>query len=159
MSKTMPSASRFSRRKVSSTTNVAPCRRWAWPKTSPRKLCATMMWSRTETLNTALRPVVRDRVAERREASGSQALHHAGQLVEARFARDERVERGVAQQLEREGQPVGGRAARAPGRGHRADLARAQPQATGVERAAQREAHLAVAVPAQVEHRALGCEQ
>src|SRR3954470_14205759 len=156
MSTTMPSASRSARRNVASTTKVAPCRRWAGPKTSPLKLCATMMWSRTVTLNTALRPVVRDRVAERGQASGGQALHDGRQLVEARLAGDERVERRVAQQVEREGQPVGGRAARAPSRRHRPHLAGAQAQASGVERAAQREAHLRVAVPAQVEHGALG---
>src|SRR4051812_30106175 len=144
MSTTMPSASRSARRNVASTTNVAPCRRWAGPKTSPRKLCATMMWSRTVTLNTALRAVVGDRVAERRQASGGQALHDLRQLLEARLAGDEHVEGGVAQQVEREGQAVGGRAARAAGRGHRPDLAGAQAEAAGVERAPQREPHLLV---------------
>jgi hypothetical protein len=33
-----------------STTKVAPCSRWAGPKISPRKLWATMMWSRTQKL-------------------------------------------------------------------------------------------------------------
>src|SRR3954451_5714175 len=136
MSSTMPSASRAVRRKVASTTKVAPCRRCAGPNTSPRKLCAIIMWSRTVTLNTALGPVVGDRVAERRQPARGQARHDPGQLVEARLAGDEHVERRVAQQVEREGEPVGRRAARAPGRGHRPDLAGAQPEATRMERAA-----------------------
>src|SRR5689334_21409612 len=134
MSTTMPSASRLVRRNVASTTKVAPCRRWAGPKTSPRKLCATMMWSRTVTLNTALRLAVGDRVAERRQAPGGQALHDAGQLVETRLARDEDVERRVAQQLERQGEPVAGRPARAAGGRHRPDLARAHREAARVKR-------------------------
>src|SRR3954452_5902195 len=104
MSTTMPSASRSARRNVASTTKDAPCRRRAGPKTSPLKLCATMMWSRPVTLTTALPPVVRDRVAERGQASGGKALHDARQLLEARLARDEHVERRVAQPGEREGQ-------------------------------------------------------
>ena len=39
------------RRKVASTTYVAPCSRCAGPNTSPRKLWAIIMWSRTVTLN------------------------------------------------------------------------------------------------------------
>src|SRR5215210_1233107 len=133
MSTTIPSASSSERRKVASTTYVAPCRRCAGPKTSPRRLWAIIMWSRTVTLNTPLRPVVGDGVAERRQAPRGQARHDAGQLLEARLAGDEHVERGVAQQVEREGEPVPRRAARAPGRGHRPDLAGADPKASRVE--------------------------
>ena len=86
-------------------------------------------------------------------------LHHAGQLAEARLAGHDRVERGIAQQIEREDQPVGRRAPRAAGRGHRPDLAGAQPEAARVERAAQREPDLGVAVPAELEDGAFGCEQ
>src|SRR3954465_11936456 len=117
MSTTMPSASRPARRKGASTTYVAPCRRCAGPKTSPRRLWAIIMWSRTVTLNTRLRSVVGDGVAERRQASGGQIGHDAGQLFEARLAGDDRVEGRVAQEVEREGQAVGRRAAAAPGRG------------------------------------------
>ena len=46
-------ASSARRRNVASTTYVAPCSRWAGPKTSPRRLCAIIMWSRTVTLNIA----------------------------------------------------------------------------------------------------------
>src|SRR3954447_21631590 len=102
MSSTMPSASSSARRKVASTTNVAPCRRCAGPNTSPRRLWAINMWSRTVTLNTALRPVVGDRVAERGQAPRGELRHGPGQLVEARLARDERVEGGIPQQVERE---------------------------------------------------------
>ena len=82
-----------------------------------------------------------------------------GSSSKRRLAGHEHVERGVAQQVEREGQPVGRRAPRAPGRGDRPDLAGADRQAALVERAAQREPDLVVAVPAQLEHRALGREQ
>jgi hypothetical protein len=44
------------RRKVASTTYVAPCRRCAGPNTSPRKLWAIIMWSRIVTLNTRYAP-------------------------------------------------------------------------------------------------------
>ena len=60
---------------------------------------------------------VGDRVAERRQAPVGQPGHHVGQLVEARLAGEQRVEGGVAQQVERERQPVGRRAARRAGRG------------------------------------------
>src|SRR5215211_3920465 len=113
MSTTMPSASRVARRKVASTTYVAPCRRCAGPNTSPRRLWAIMKWSRMVTPNTCLCPVVGDRVAERRQAPRGQARHDPGQFLEARLARDDHIEGGVAQQIEREGQPVGRRAAHA----------------------------------------------
>ena len=45
------------------------------------------------------------------------------------------------------------------GRRDRPDLAGAEPQPARVERAAEREPHLGVAVPAELEHRALGREQ
>src|SRR5215208_7327621 len=138
MSTTMPSASRLVRRKVASTRYVAPCRRWAGPNTSPRRLWAIMMWSRIVTLNTRSRPVVGDRVAERGQAPRGQALHDAGQRVEGRLARHEHVEGGVAQELERERQPVGGGAPRAAGGRDGPDLAGADLEAARVERAAQR---------------------
>ena len=56
MSTTMPSASRSARRNVASMTYVAPWSRWAGPNTSPRKLWAIIMWSRTVTLNTGYAP-------------------------------------------------------------------------------------------------------
>src|SRR3954466_4191648 len=148
MSTTMPSASRVARRKVASTTKVAPCRRCAGPNTSPLKLWAIIMWSRTVTLNTALRPFVGDGVAERREAPRGEARHDGGQLVEARLAGHEHVERRVAQQVERERQAVGRRAPRAACRRDRSDLAGAQGEATRVERSAERELHVRIAVPA-----------
>src|SRR4029453_8414469 len=100
MSMTIPSASSSARRKVTSTTKVAPCSRCAGPKTSPRKLCATMMWSRTVTLNPGSLPVsgavvfgagafadvVGDEVAQRRQGARGQPGQHLGQLVEAGLA-------------------------------------------------------------------------
>src|ERR1700761_600844 len=100
MSTTMPSASSPARRKVASTTKVAPCRRWAGPKASPRRLWAIIMWSRTVTLNTSF-PLVGDGVAERGQLPGGEPGHHVGQLVEAGLPAEQRVEGRVAQQLER----------------------------------------------------------
>src|SRR3954452_21588036 len=111
MSTTIPSASRVSRRKVASTTYVAPCRRCAGPNTSPWKLWAIIMWSRTVTLNIGLPLAVGDAVAERRQVAGGQPGHDVGQLVEPRGAGDECVERGITQQLERKSEPVCGGAA------------------------------------------------
>src|SRR3954453_20038643 len=113
MSTTMPSASRSARRDVASTKYVAPCRPCAGPNTSPRRLWAIIMWSRTVTLNTRLRLVVGDGVAEGRQAAGGQALEDRRELVEAGLAGDEDVDRGVAQQVEREREPVAGRPPRA----------------------------------------------
>src|SRR3954463_10290465 len=110
MSTTMPSSSSSARRKVASTTNVAPCRRWAGPNTSPRRLWAIMKWSRTVTLNMRLRPVVGDGVTERSQRPLGETRHPGGQRVEGRLAGDDHVEGGVAQQLECEGEPVGRRA-------------------------------------------------
>src|SRR5215204_3111637 len=158
MSMTMSLASSSARRNVASTTNVAPCRRCAGPNTSPRRLWAIIMCSRTVTLNMPS-PVIRNRVTKRSQATFGQTRHDTGQLVEARLAGDERVEGPVAQQVECECESVGGRATRTPGRRHRPDLTGAQPEPTRVERTAQRESHLGVAVPAEIEHGALGCEQ
>src|SRR3954469_19462773 len=101
MSTTMPSPSRSARRKVTSTTYVAPCRRWAGPNTSPRKLWAIIMESRTVTLNTRRSLlVVRDRVAERRQPAVGQARQDRRQLREARRTGQQRVEDRVAQEVQ-----------------------------------------------------------
>ena len=60
---------------------------------------------------------VGDGVAERRQAPGGQPGHHVGQLVEAGLPGEQRVEGRVAQQVEREREPVGRRPARRGGPG------------------------------------------
>src|ERR1700761_1012480 len=122
MSTTMPSASSPARRKVASTTKVAPCRRWAGPKASPRRLWAIIMWSRTVTLNTVT-PLVSDSVAERRQAPVGEPGHQVGQLAEVGPPGQQGVEGGVAQQLQRERQPLGARPGPGAGGGEGADLA------------------------------------
>src|SRR5712691_13485282 len=117
------------------------------------------MWSRTVTLNTALSFAVRDRVAHGRQGPRGQSGHHLGQLVEVRLPGEERVEGGVAQQFEGERHAVGGRAARGAGRGDDADLARADAEATRVERPTKGEPNLGVAIPAEVDDGALDGEQ
>src|SRR5690349_22903567 len=159
MSTTIPSASSAARRKVASTTNVAPWSRCAGPKTSPRKEWAIITWSRTVTLNTGLHLVVGDRVAERRQASCGQPGHDVGQLRERRGAAEQGVEGRVAQQLQGQREPIGRGAAPAARGGDGADLAGADRQPAGVERAAEGEAHLGVAVPAEVDDGTLRRQQ
>src|SRR6476620_3505384 len=137
MSTTTPSRSSSALLKVASTTYVAPWSRCAGPNTSPVKLWAIIMWSRTVTLNTGSPLVVRDGVAQSRQAPARQAGHDLGQVIEARRAREEHVERRVPQQVERERHPIGRRTASSTGRSDGADLARADAEATGVEGAAQ----------------------
>src|SRR3954447_22059908 len=109
MSTTMLSSSSSGRRNVASTTKVAPCSCWAGPKTSPRKLWATMTWSRTVTRNTRALPLwgrisgvgsarIDDAVAQRRDLARGQPGHHIGQVLEGALAGDERVEGRVGQQ-------------------------------------------------------------
>src|SRR6476660_5797112 len=107
MSTTIPSASSAARRNVASTTKVAPCRRCAGPNTSPRKLWAIIMWSRTVTLNTRSSVPVGDGVAEGRQAAVGELGHHGRQFVEGRGAGQEHVVRGVAEQVEGEREAVG----------------------------------------------------
>src|SRR5579859_6936560 len=96
MSTTIPSAPSSPRRNSRSTTYVAPCRLWAGPKTSPRRLWAIIMWPRTVTL------YISNPVAKRFARRRGQLFHHVRQVVECALARDERVERRIPQQIERE---------------------------------------------------------
>src|SRR3954471_1654371 len=102
MSTTMWSASRSGRRKVASTTNVAPCRRWAGPKTSPVKLWATIRWSRTVMLNKSgpfglSGPVIGDTHAQGGRFTGEPG-QFLRQVREPDLAGDQRVEDGVGEQ-------------------------------------------------------------
>src|SRR6476620_8465188 len=155
MSTTMPSSSRSGRRKVASTTKVAPCSRWAGPNTSPWKLCATIMWSRTVTENTSGTSVVADQVTQGRELARGELRQHVRQLLEPGGPGQQHVVRRVGEQLQREGHPLLRRTTTAAGCGHRADLARPDRQPVGVEPAPQPERDLRVAVPAQLDDRAL----
>src|ERR1700712_1945499 len=122
MSTTMLSASRSARRNVASTTNVAPCRRCAGPKTSPEKLWATITWSRTVMLNTMSAPsllAIGDTDAERRRVSRD-PRHLPCQVGERDLARHQRVEGGVGEQLQGQRHPVAVGAPHAPGRRDRA---------------------------------------
>src|SRR5215475_13568065 len=104
MSTTTLSASSCARRKVASTTYVAPCRRCAGPKTSPRKLCAIIMWSRTVTLYTGSRSGIPNDVAQRGKRAGGQLGEDVGQLVEPGLSREDGVESLVPQQVQSERQ-------------------------------------------------------
>src|SRR3954470_3126861 len=125
MSTTMPSSLIAAQRNSTSTTKVAPCSRCAGPKTSPRKLCAIITWSRTVTLNMGLLGSGRvdDAVAQAGHPARGDVGHHLGQLLELRGAGEQGVERRVAEQVERERHPVGEGATTESTRCHRADLA------------------------------------
>src|SRR3954454_9370702 len=102
MSMTMASASRVARRNVASTTYVAPCSRCAGPKTSPRRLWAIIMWSRTVTVNTSgLLGRVADRVAQRRQLAGGERRQHGWQVVEVGLPGEQRVEGRVGEEPQR----------------------------------------------------------
>src|SRR3954451_19212810 len=163
MSTTMLSASRSGRRKVASTTNVAPCRRWAGPKTSPVKLWETIRWSRTVMLNKSGPFELSGLVVGDTHAQGGrftdQPRHFLRQVREPDLAGDQRVEDRVGEQAQRERHPVGVAAAPSPGRGDGADLARPDRQAPRVERLPERQRDRAVAVPAQLDHLALVGQQ
>src|SRR3954447_18194072 len=124
MSTTMLSASSAVRRNVASTTNVAPCIRCAGPNTSPRKLWATITWSRTVTLNTASALLVGDQVAEGRLPAVGQRRQDVRELRAPRRAGEQDVEGRVAEQFERQRQAVAGAAGVPPGRSDPPDLAR-----------------------------------
>src|SRR6201991_2405061 len=100
MSTTMPSASSSRRRNSTSTTYVAPCIRCAGPNTSPEKLCAIIMWSRTHTvyISNLVINLVHDHVSR----GTPQLAHHPRQIFETTFAVDERIQLGCCQQRERE---------------------------------------------------------
>src|SRR5918994_494279 len=158
-SATTSSASRDAARKVASTTYVAPCSRWAGPKTSPRRLWATIMWSRTVTLNNGLPLAVGDGVAQRPEAAVGQAPEGLREVVEGRAPGHQGVERRVLEEVQRQRKAVGRRAAAPPPPGDGPDLARPDRQATRVEGAAQSQVHLGVAVPAQLHNCSLRRQQ
>src|SRR5436190_16474340 len=141
MSTTMLSTSSSGRRNVASTTNVAPCSRCAGPNTSPRKLWATMMWSRTVTLNINSRSVVgaavvgealvADHVAQRGEIAVGQPGKYRRKVSETRLPRDHRVEDRVPQQLQGQREPVGWAAGRPSRRRHPPHLTAPDRQPAG----------------------------
>src|SRR3954470_20297182 len=102
MSTTMLSASSSARRNVASTTKVAPCNCWAGPNTSPRKLWAIMMWSRTVTLYISSLPAVGDQVAQRGPGAVGQSGQHRGQFLERRLPGEQGVEGRLAEQVQRQ---------------------------------------------------------
>src|SRR3954452_11713655 len=102
MSRTIPSPSRSGRAKAASTTYVAPCLRCAGPKTSPGRLWAIIMWSRTVTeyisgLLRGRRVGVPDPVAEPGQLAGGDPGQHLRQFLERALAGDEHVEGRVGE--------------------------------------------------------------
>src|SRR3954469_15689418 len=176
MSTTMLSSSSSGRKNVASTTKVAPCSCWAGPKTSPRKLWATITWSRTVTRNTWVLPLcgwavcirsrpvgsggwVDDAVAQRRQLAAGEPGHYRGQLLDRALAGDERVEGRVSQQPGGQADAVGEPAAGPPRGRDRPHLAAADGQPARVEPLAEGHVDHTVAVPAEFDHLALVTQQ
>src|SRR3954471_25091776 len=154
MAPTMLSGSSSSRKKATSTTKVAPCIFCAGPNTSPGRLWAIMMWSRTSTANMgrySWRSTIADQMAEgvgvRQDRS-----HPGGHIREGRFRQNQGVEpriRTQGQSLAQSPVEIVLRAAR--GR-HRPHLRGLQRQALAVERAAEIDGGALVAEPAELDH-------
>src|SRR6185312_12833087 len=106
MSTTMLSGSSSSRKKATSTTKVAPCIFCAGPNTSPGRLWAIMMWSRTSTANIGGTPVstIADQVAEGVGVFEDRA-HPRRHLGEGRFGGHQDVQPRVGAEGKRLGQP------------------------------------------------------
>ena len=102
---------------------------------------------------------VGERVTQRRQVAAREPGHHLGQCLEGGLAGQQGVEGRVPEQVEGEREPVGRRPAPASCRGDRADLAGAHREATRVEGSAEPEGRLVVAVPAELDDRALRREQ
>src|SRR3954466_12670307 len=102
MSTTTPAASRVARRKVASTTYVAPCRRCAGPNTSPRRLWAIITRSRTSTAYMQFLSIgIADQRAQR-AGPRQQRRQTFGQAVERDLLAQQRLEPRIGD--ERQGQ-------------------------------------------------------
>src|SRR5882672_120127 len=178
ISTTTPLGSSASAMKAASITKVAPCSPWAGPNISPRNEWATITWSRTSTANIGppehlpanwlaaflekcdqadvLRGRIVDQLAQYAALGAENTGQSRRQVVERDGGRQQRIEPRIRQEVERGGEPAAMRPAR-PMRGRDLpDLARHQPEAAAVERAAERDRDLAGAVPAHFQHRRLG---
>src|SRR5215475_5611796 len=139
------------RKKATSTTKVAPWSFCAGPKTSPGRLWAIMMWSRTSTAymgRTSRAGIVDKR--ERRAGAAKDVRQRLRQHLEGRLRLQQDIEPGIGGecQREREAPPVvpAGAALRCDG----ADLGRAQGKAPAVKGAAEPDTDRARAVPAEL---------
>src|SRR5712672_3010905 len=160
ISTTTPLGSSASAMKAASITKVAPCSPWAGPNISPRNEWATITWSRTSTANIGppehlpanwlaaflekcdQADVLRGRIVDQLAQYAALGAENTGQ------SRRQVVERGGGPAAMRPARPMRGR--------DLPDLARHQPEAAAVERAAERDRDLAGAVPAHLQHRRLG---
>src|SRR5579871_3106368 len=101
----MPDASSCGARNCASTTKVAPCSRCAGPNSSPRKLCAIMMWSQTVSAYILYVPVGHDMT----EAVRQQSRHGGREIVERRRWLEQRVVPRVGEQRQRQREPFAAR--------------------------------------------------
>src|SRR6185295_4418541 len=125
----------------------------AGPKISPRNECAIITWSRTSSVN--MGSLVIDALTEDSAAGREDAWQRSGQVGELHRGRQQCVEAGVGEQGERGGEAARMRPARAMRWRNASDLARDQGEAAAMERAAERQRHVAGAIPGELHHACL----
>src|SRR6516162_10603565 len=125
------------RKKATSTTKVAPWSFCAGPKTSPGRLWAIMMWSRTSTACMGTSRIgIADQV-EQRARPPEAPRQRFRQRREGRFLLQQDIEPRVGAEFEGKGQAPATIPARPPMRRHGADLGRAQGESLAMEGTAQ----------------------
>src|ERR1700752_2917840 len=100
MSTTMPLGSSCSDMNATATVKVAPCSACAGPKTSPLNEWAIMMWSETSTAYTDAPSGIADELAQHAALGVEDVGQLRRQVREGDRRRDQRVERGVFQQIQ-----------------------------------------------------------
>src|SRR6185503_5772460 len=114
MSTTMPLGSSFSDMKATATVKVAPCSACAGPKTSPLNEWAIMMWSETSTAYTDAPSGIADQLAQHAALGVENIGQPRRKIGERDRRRDQRVERGIVEQVECGGKAASVIPARAP---------------------------------------------
>src|SRR5215469_16138347 len=147
------------RKKATSTTKVAPWSFCAGPKTSPGRLWAIMMWSRTSTACMGTSRIGIADQMEQRAGPPEDPRQRLRQRREGRFLLQQNVEPRVGAEIEGKRQPPAIVPARPPMRRYGADLGCAQGEPPAVEGAAQPDLDRALAVPAELDDAGLEARQ
>ena len=98
-------------------------------------------------------------MADGRQRAVDETRHDCGQLLERGLPREQGVEGRVAEEVDGKCEPLRMRVARAAHGCNGTHLARADAETSGMERPTERQLDPGVAVPAEVEDRALRREQ
>src|SRR5215471_11565370 len=112
-----------------------------------------MMWSRTSTANTrqAPRSGVGDELAKRAASRREDIRKARRERLKFDRRRDEGIERGIREQIDRGGEPAGRCPARSMRWGYAADLTGDEAEAAAVKAATERRGDVLRSVPAQLE--------